>query len=56
LAYLLLPVMLVVSQYASQKIMTPDTGKDVDPAQQSSQAILKFLPVGGCTSLNAVDP
>jgi len=52
-AYLLLPVLLVVSQFVSQKIMTPDTGKEVDPAQQSSQAILKFLPLMiGFFSLN----
>ena len=44
MAYLALPVLLVVSQFASQKIMTPDQGKDVDPSQASSQAILKFLP------------
>lgn len=52
-AYLLLPVLLVASQFASQKIMTPDTGKDVDPAQAQSQAILKFLPfMIGFFSLN----
>ena len=52
-AYLLLPVLLVASQYASQKIMTPDTGKEVDPAQAQSQAILKFLPfMIGFFSLN----
>ena len=33
--------------------MTPDTGKDVDPAQAQSQAILKFLPfMIGFFSLN----
>ena len=53
LAYLALPVLLVFSQYASQKIMTPDTGKEVDPAQAQSQAILKFLPLMiGFFSLN----
>ena len=53
-AYLLLPVLLVASQFASQKIMSPDTGgKDVDPAQAQSQAILKFLPfMIGFFSLN----
>jgi len=52
-AYLALPVLLVVSQFASQKIMTPDQGKDVDPSQASSQAILKFLPfMIGFFSLN----
>ena len=34
IAYLVLPVLLVVSQFASQKIMQPDTGACTDPAQQ----------------------
>lgn len=53
IAYLVLPVLLVVSQFASQKIMQPDTGASTDPAQQQTQAILKFLPVMiGFFSLN----
>jgi membrane protein insertase Oxa1/YidC/SpoIIIJ len=45
-SYLVLPVLLVVSQYASQRIISPPNN---DPAQQQSQAILKFLPlmIGG---------
>jgi len=42
LAYLVLPVVLVISQYASTTLLTPKTD---DPAQQQSQAILKFLPL-----------
>merc|ERR1719389_964158 len=42
LAYLVLPVVLVASQYASTALLTP---KSDDPAQQQSQAILKFLPL-----------
>ena len=42
LAYLVLPVALVASQYVSTAILTP---KSDDPAQQQSQAILKFLPL-----------
>lgn len=49
-AYLVLPVLLVVSQYVSMSILTP---KSDDPAQQQSQAILKFLPLMiGWFSLN----
>lgn len=46
IAYLVLPVLLVVSQYASQKLLTPQTNDD---SQQSAQWILKFLPlmIGG---------
>ena len=43
-AYLALPVALVVSQYASQKIMQPQS-QSTDPAQQQTQAILGFLPL-----------
>lgn len=43
-AYLLLPVLLVVSQYASQKIMQPANASD-DPSQAQAQTILKILPV-----------
>jgi len=42
LAYLVLPVILVASQYASTALLTPKTD---DPAQQQSQQILKFLPL-----------
>jgi len=49
-AYLVLPVLLVISQYISTAILTPKTD---DPAQQQSQAILKFLPLMiGWFSLN----
>ena len=41
-AYLVLPVLLVVSQYVSQKIISPPSS---DPNQQSTQWILKFLPL-----------
>ena len=45
-----LPVLLVISQYISTAILTPKTD---DPAQQQSQAILKFLPLMiGWFSLN----
>lgn len=49
-AYLVLPVLLVASQYASQKIISASSANSNDPAQQQSQAILKFLPlmIGGC--------
>jgi len=42
LCYLVLPVVLVASQYASTALLTPKTD---DPAQQQSQQILKFLPL-----------
>jgi len=42
LAYLVLPVVLVASQYASTALLTP---KSDDPAQAQSQQILKFLPL-----------
>lgn len=41
LAYLALPVALVVSQFASQRIMSPP---NPDPSAASANAILKFLP------------
>lgn len=41
-AYLVLPVVLVISQYVSSAILTP---KSDDPQQQQTQAILKFLPL-----------
>ena len=53
LSYLVLPVLLVISQFVSQKIMQPESAKSADPAQQQSQAILKFLPLMiGYFSLN----
>ncbi|CAL5224774.1 g7514 [Coccomyxa viridis] len=49
-AYLVLPVLLVVSQYVSQKVISPPS---TDPSQQSTQWILKFLPLMiGWFSLN----
>jgi len=42
IAYLILPVLLVVSQFVSQKIMTPKTD---DPQQQQTQKYLQFLPL-----------
>ena len=42
-AYLVMPVLLVASQFASQKIISPPPSDD--PQQQQSQAILKFLPL-----------
>merc|ERR1719482_627876 len=49
-AYLVLPVVLTLSQYASTALITPKTD---DPSQQQSQAILKFLPLMiGWFSLN----
>jgi len=53
LSYLVLPVLLVCSQFASQKIMQPASANTDDPAQQQTQAILKFLPLMiGWFSLN----
>lgn len=50
-SYLVLPVLLVVSQFASQKIMQPN--QSTDPSQASANAILKFLPfMIGWFSLN----
>ena len=59
LAYLSLPVMLVASQFLSQKIISPPPS--ADPQQQQSQAILKFLPfmIGApclCRTANATSP
>lgn len=49
-AFLILPVLLVVSQFASMELMSP---KSDDPAQQQSNIILKFLPLMiGWFSLN----
>ncbi|GAQ91090.1 Inner membrane ALBINO3 [Klebsormidium nitens] len=43
LAYLVLPVVLVISQFVSMQLMAPPESQD--PAQKQSQAILKFLPL-----------
>lgn len=43
LAYLVLPVLLVVSQYVSMEIMKPP--QTDDPASKNSLLIFKFLPV-----------
>lgn len=49
-SYLILPVLLIISQWASQKLVTPPNN---DPAQQQTQAILGFLPLMiGWFSLN----
>ncbi|MBN1217985.1 MAG: membrane protein insertase YidC [Anaerolineae bacterium] len=41
LAYLVLPVLLVVSQLYMQQMMTPPS---TDPQQQSIQSVMKFMP------------
>merc|ERR1719389_670795 len=52
LAYLVLPVVLVISQYVSTSLLTPKSVTE-DPSQAQSQAILKFLPLMiGWFSLN----
>ncbi|WIA32054.1 hypothetical protein OEZ86_002906 [Tetradesmus obliquus] len=49
-AYLVLPVLLVASQFISQKIVSPQS---TDPQQQQTQAILGFIPfMIGWFSLN----
>lgn len=42
LAYLVLPVLLVVSQLYMQRMMTPPTA---DPQQASMQSMMKFMPL-----------
>lgn len=42
LAYLVLPVLLVVSQLYMQKMMSPPT---TDPQQASMQSVMKFMPL-----------
>ena len=42
IAYLSIPVMLVIAQSVSLRILTPPSD---DPAMQSSQRILKYLPL-----------
>lgn len=50
LAFLILPVFLVISQFVSMELMQPKT---TDPAQQQSNVILKILPfMIGWFSLN----
>lgn len=50
ISYLALPVLLVISQFVSQKFVSPQSK---DPAQQQTQAILKFIPfMIGWFSLN----
>jgi hypothetical protein len=45
-----LPLLLIASQYASQKLVTPQTD---DPAQKQTQAVLGFLPfmIGEATAV-----
>eukprot|EP00270_Netrium_digitus_P001294 TRINITY_DN113_c0_g1_i2.p1 TRINITY_DN113_c0_g1~~TRINITY_DN113_c0_g1_i2.p1 ORF type:complete len:545 (+),score=159.30 TRINITY_DN113_c0_g1_i2:92-1636(+) len=43
-AYLVLPVLLVISQFSSMQLMQPPQASQ-DPAQQNTQIILKFLPL-----------
>ncbi|KAL6626746.1 hypothetical protein ACP70R_030472 [Stipagrostis hirtigluma subsp. patula] len=42
IAYLVLPVLLVASQYVSMEIMKPPQSDD--PSQKNTQLVLKFLP------------
>ncbi|OEL31602.1 ALBINO3-like protein 1, chloroplastic [Dichanthelium oligosanthes] len=42
-AYLVLPVLLVISQYISAQVMQPPQSND--PSQQGAQAVTKFLPL-----------
>lgn len=42
LAYLVLPVLLIVSQFYMQQLMTPPTS---DPQQAQMQSIMKFMPI-----------
>ncbi|KAH7296585.1 hypothetical protein KP509_26G029600 [Ceratopteris richardii] len=42
-AYLVLPLLLVISQYVSMQLM--QTPQSNDPSQKNTQAILKFLPL-----------
>jgi YidC/Oxa1 family membrane protein insertase len=51
LAYLSIPIILVITQSLSQKVLQP--AQSDDPAQQQTQQILKFLPLMiGWFSLN----
>lgn len=50
-SYLVLPILLVISQFVSQKIISPP--QSTDPSQQQTQNILKFIPLMiGWFSLN----
>lgn len=52
IAYLVMPVLLVISQSLSTKVLSP-AQQSTDPSQQQTQAILKFLPLMiGYFSLN----
>ncbi|KAL3696118.1 hypothetical protein R1sor_010194 [Riccia sorocarpa] len=42
-AYLVLPVLLIISQFVSMQIMQPPQSND--PSQKNTQLILKFLPL-----------
>jgi YidC/Oxa1 family membrane protein insertase len=42
IAYLVMPVLLIVSQFYMQQMMTPPTS---DPQQQQMQSIMKFMPL-----------
>ena len=42
IAYLVMPVLLIVSQFYMQKMMTPPT---TDPQQQQMQSIMKWMPL-----------
>jgi YidC/Oxa1 family membrane protein insertase len=42
-AYLVLPVLLIGSQYVSMQLMQPP--QSADPSQKNTQLILKFLPL-----------
>ncbi|KAG0580811.1 hypothetical protein KC19_4G201400 [Ceratodon purpureus] len=44
ISYLVLPILLIASQYVSMQMMQPATASN-DPAQNQSQVILKFLPL-----------
>lgn len=43
IAYLVLPVLLIISQYVSMQMM--QTPQSDDPSQKNTQVILKFLPL-----------
>ncbi|KAF8107958.1 hypothetical protein N665_0116s0155 [Sinapis alba] len=45
LAYLVLPLLLIFSQYLSIQIMQTSQAQTNDPAMKSSQAVTKFLPL-----------
>ncbi|CAF2160759.1 hypothetical protein HID58_025687 [Brassica napus] len=45
LAYLVLPLLLIFSQYLSIQIMQSSQPQSNDPAMKSSQAVTKFLPL-----------